>query len=461
MDYNIILNALRESIDYIKKLDDIRGGLDENTHEPENTFENVDFERDYREADRFLNERYFSLKIFESGFSEFMSSEIPAKYEKIYLLSQILIISRTCENLYPTLHNSDIISIGYFDEKIGFDEDWRVINDEYVWCYPDLESLKTLSSGERELNIYYNYSYYIISIAKIISEAVDNYLELNRSRYIYYYLSKRKTKFNLMSLKHFNPIEAMYISDIFNEYQDYIRNGNESYERSYSFGDFFLKYLNFKNVEDENVEDENLEDKNNFEENLATMPFKDSQSEEYYNKIVEIFELEKVFKDDEEKKNYFNLLEFKFKVYDKEGLGVYSLEQAYEICKDLCLILEKEKAIKVFETLYYSQNTLSNNKEDKYDYDALTPILNKYFDNGSREVYKSIIENHCLNSPTSKRLKTDKKVNATCLQKFFKVPFKVLNIVFEFDKPLKSGNSPKEGEHPAIYLELEKILPIG
>ena len=47
MDYNIILNALRESIDYIKKLDEIRGELDENTHEPENTFENVDFERDY------------------------------------------------------------------------------------------------------------------------------------------------------------------------------------------------------------------------------------------------------------------------------------------------------------------------------------------------------------------------------------------------------------------------------
>ena len=453
MDCNIVLNALRESIDYIKKLDEIRGELDENTHEPENTFENVDFERDYREADRFLNERYFSLKIFESGFSEFMSSEIPAKYEKIYLLSQILIISRTCENLYPTLHNSDIISIGYFDEKIGFDEDWRVINDEYVWCYPDLESLKTLSSGERELNIYYNYSYYIISIAKIISEAVDNYLELNRSRYIYYYLSKRKTKFNLMILKHFNPIEAMYISDIFNEYQDYIRNGNESNERSYSFGDFFLKYLNFENVEDENVEDEN-----NFEKNLATMPFKDSKCEEYYNKIVEIFELEKVFKDDEEKKNYFNLLEFKFKVYDKEALGVLSLEQAYEICKDLCLILEKENAIKVFETLYYSQNTLSN-KEDKYDYDVLTPILDKYFDNGSREVYKSIIENNCLNSVYSKRLKADKKVSACCLKSFFDVPTKVLNNVFEFDKPLVGGNFPREGEYPAIYIELEKIFP--
>jgi hypothetical protein len=247
----------------------------------------------------------------------------------------------------------------------------------------------------------------------------------------------------------------MYISDIFNEYHDYIRNGNVSYERSYSFGNFFLKYLNY----------EKLEDENNIKENLDAIPFKDSQSEEYYNKIVEIFELEKVFKDTEEKKNYFNLLEFKFKVYDKEGLGVYSLEKAYEICKDLSLILGNENALKEFESCYQlnpnSQNIVYLNKEDKYDYDVLTPILNKYFDNGSREVYKSIIENHCLNSPTSKRLKTDKKVNATCLQKFFKVPFKVLNIVFEFDKPLKSGNSPKEGEHPAIYLELEKILPIG
>lgn len=454
MDYNIILNALRESIDYIKKLDDIRGELNENL-EPINTFENVSFENDFRDAVMFLNFGYLPLKIFEIGFNEFMGSENTAKFEKKYLLSQILIISRSCDNLHPLLYNDEIISLNYFDEKTGFDEDWREIDGEFVWCIPDLEDYKNAFPDNRVLHIYYKYSYYIISIAKIISEVVNNYLELTNIRYIYYYLSERRTKFHFMSLKHFNPIEAMYISDVYNEYHDYIRNGNVSYERSYSFGNFFLKYLNY----------EKLEDENNINENLDAIPFKDSQFEEYYNKIVEIFELEKVFKDTEENKNYLNLLEFKFKVYNEEGVGIYNLEQAHEICKDLSLILGNENALKEFESFYSlntnSQNIVYLNKEDKYDYDVLTPILNKYFDNGSREVYKSIIENHCLNSPTSKRLKTDKKVNATCLQKFFKVPFKVLNIVFEFDKPLKSGNSPKEGEHPAIYLELEKILPIG
>lgn len=471
MDCNIILNALRESIDYIKKLDQIRGELVKLSDEsekynflPENTFKYLDFERDYRDADGFLNNKYLSLKIFESGFSEFMSSEITAKYEKTYLMSQILKISKTCNNLvwYGDLEY-DIFTYDCYDKNTDFEEDYRTLNGETYWFVPDLEGYKNAYPDHRELNIYYNYSYYLISIAKKISDAVNNYLKLNRSRYLYYNLSKKKTKFHKMSLKHFNPIEAMYISDIFNEYQDYIRNGNESNERSYSFGGFFLDYLNFIYAEDKNAEDENVEDKLNFEEILANKTFKDSQSEEYYNKILKIFELEKVFKDDDEKKNYYNLLEYKFKVYDEEDLGVYTLGQAYEICKDLCLILENKNAIKVFESFYpfntNSQNTLSSIKEDEYDYDELTPILDKYFDNGSRDVYKSIIENHCLISPSSKRLKAYKKVNATCLKSFFKVPTKVLNNVFEFENPLKSGNFPKKGEYPAIYNELEKKFP--
>lgn len=180
MDCNIVLNALRESIDYIKKLDEIRGELDENTLEPKNAFENVDFERDYQDADMFLNNKYLSLRIFEKGFDEFMSSEIPAKYEKIYLLSQILIISKTCDNLiWSGSKEYEIYTYDYFDEKSGFDEDWRDIDGERVWCMPDLDSFKTLFSGERELNIFFNYSYYIISIAKIISDAVNKHLFKN------------------------------------------------------------------------------------------------------------------------------------------------------------------------------------------------------------------------------------------------------------------------------------------
>lgn len=358
MDYNIILNALRESVDYIKKLDDIRGELNENL-EPINTFENVSFKNDFRDAVMFLNNKYLSLKIFESGFNEFMGSENTAKFEKKYLLAQILIISRSCDNLHPLLYNDEIISLNYFDEKTGFDEDWREIDGEFVWCIPDLEDYKNAFPDNRVLHIYYKYSYYIISIAKIISEVVNNYLELTNSRYIYYYLSERRTKFHFMSLKHFNPIEAMYISDVYNEYHDYIRNGNVSYERSYSFGNFFLKYLNY----------EKLEDENNINENLDAIPFKNPKFEEYYNKIVEIFELEKVFKDTEENKNYFNLLEFKFKLYDKDGVGIYSFEQAHEICKDLSLILGKANAIKVFESCYQlnpnSQNIFSDDNSKK------------------------------------------------------------------------------------------------
>ena len=187
MDCNIILNALRESVDYIKKLDEIRGEVDEN-YDPENTFDNVDFERDYRDANMFLDNGYYSLKIFESGFDEFMSSEIPAKYEKIYLLSQILIISKACDNLawFGGLEYEIIIYESY-DEKTGFDDEWRIIDNEYKWCKPDLESYKTLYKEERNSDIFYNYSYYIISIAERISDVVKKHLfkrkELKRGNY--------------------------------------------------------------------------------------------------------------------------------------------------------------------------------------------------------------------------------------------------------------------------------------
>lgn len=188
MDCNIILNALKESVDYIKKLDEIRGELVEDTLEPINTFENVNFERDYKDANMFLDNGYHSLRIFESGFDEFMSSEIPAKYEKTYLLSQILIISRTCDNLvWFGGKQYEIVIYESYDEKTSFDDDWRIIDNEYVWCKPDLESYKTLFKGDRNLDIFYNYSYYIISIAERISDVVKKHLlkgkELKRGNY--------------------------------------------------------------------------------------------------------------------------------------------------------------------------------------------------------------------------------------------------------------------------------------
>lgn len=480
MDYNIILNALRESVDYIKKLDDIRGELNENL-EPINTFEDVDFERDFRDADMFLNFGYLSLKIFESGFNEFMGSENTAKFEKKYLLSQILIISRSCDNLHPSLYNDEIISLNYFDEKTGFDEDWREIDGEFVWCIPDLEDYKNAFPDNRVLHIYYKYSYYIISIAKIISEVVNNYLELTNSRYIYYYLSERRTKFHFMSLKHFNPIEAMYISDVYNEYHDYIRNGNVSYERSYSFGNFFLKYLNY----------EKLEDENNINENLDAIPFKNPKSEEYYNKIVEIFELEKVFKDTEENKNYFNLLEFKFKVYNEEGVGIYNLEQAYEICKDLSLILGKANAIKVFESCYQlnpnSQNIVSDdnsnfdieseeniNDPHKDKYNDIFKLLNDSITYASHEKIGKIIQ-----YKIKKTYDINTSINPTYSKSYFCLSSKVIinaakiGMCFELNnneirhfirllgenntKKQITGRIPKEDKLNARY-DLDSIL---
>lgn len=175
MDYNIILNALRESIDYIKKLDDIRGKLDENL-EPINTFENVSFKNDFQDADMFLNNIYLPLKIFEIGFNEFMGSENTSETEKKCLLAKILEITKTCNCIDWRFCTYDIFTYNYFDEETGFDVDWRKIDGESDWCYPDLEAYKNAFPDERELNIYYKYSYYIISIAKIISEAVNNYL---------------------------------------------------------------------------------------------------------------------------------------------------------------------------------------------------------------------------------------------------------------------------------------------
>lgn len=217
-------------------------------------------------------------------------------------------------------------------------------------------------------------------------EREDVLLMLSTNRYMYFSLTKKKTKYHKLNLKHFTPNEAEYISDVFNEYQDIIRS-ERHYERSYYFGNSFLECFKKENTYLEK----------NFEERLEKKTFKNPKSEEYYNKIVEIFELEKVFKDDKEKKNYFNLLEFKFKVYNEESLGIYSIEQAQEICKDISIILEKENAIKVFESCYnikpLSQNSLSNNTEDKYDYEEMVKNFEKYILGGTAEIYKYIIEN--------------------------------------------------------------------
>lgn len=174
-----------------------------------------------------------------------------------------------------------------------------------------------------------------------IEQREDILLKLTTNIYKYYSITKRETDFHRMTLKHFNPSEAIYISDVYNEYRIYSRR-EKHYEGSYYYGDYFLEYF----------KEENAYLEKNFEERLEKKTFKNPKFEEYYNQIVEIFELEKVFKDTEEKKNYFNLLEFKFKVYNEEGVGIYNLEQAYEICKDLSLILGKANAIKVFESCY-------------------------------------------------------------------------------------------------------------
>ena len=206
---------------------------------------------------------------------------------------------------------------------------------EFLGYNDDLDEYKeSVENGINELKVNNNYDC-------SIKEREDALLNLTTSLYMYYSLSKKETKFHEMNLIHFNPIEAQYISDIYNEYKHYIRR-EKKYEKSYSLGNSFLEYF----------EKENSYLEKNFEEKLANKTFKVPKCEEYYNKIVEIFELEKVFKDDEERKNYFNLLEFKFKVYNEKGLGVYSLEQAYEVCIDLCLILEIEDAINVFEACY-------------------------------------------------------------------------------------------------------------
>ncbi len=180
-----------------------------------------------------------------------------------------------------------------------------------------------------------------------IEQREDILLKLTTNIYKYYSITKRETDFHRMTLKHFNPSEAKYISDVYNEYRIYSRR-EKHYEGSYYYGDYFLEYF----------KEENAYLEKNFEERLEKKTFKNPKFEEYYNKIVEIFELEKVFKDTEENKNYLNLLEFKFKVYNEEGVGIYNLEQAYEICKDLSLILGKANAIKVFESCY-SLNTNS------------------------------------------------------------------------------------------------------
>lgn len=178
MDSDIIISKLRETIYYMKRLDIKRGEIkyDRTTKECSNEKQFTDAV-DFDEINDFLKCKYNSLNIFTLGFKEFMKSKYVGEYEKIILLYEVHKIARECDNI-SCFHgnNLDLYELDYWDEKSFYYTDLIIDEEGEYWYEPDLESYKAHCDKDNNVVIFYKYSYYIISIAKLIVETINTRL---------------------------------------------------------------------------------------------------------------------------------------------------------------------------------------------------------------------------------------------------------------------------------------------
>lgn len=177
---DIIISRLNEIIECMKSFDAKRG-----------TFKYSDIEQDFRAtkiffgnehkfdfgyAERMINDKYGSYKIFDAGYKEMMSGSVD-KLEQIDCVSKIIAAVSKCDNFCLLRRDDDtFFALDYFDEKSFYDEEYLTKKDGTTFYYvPDLNDWKTAKFAKDEDDtIFYTYSYYIILLAKLVSETVNS-----------------------------------------------------------------------------------------------------------------------------------------------------------------------------------------------------------------------------------------------------------------------------------------------
>lgn len=182
MNQEIILNRLSDIIAFIKKLDDKRGNYPKQSEAEQFVyflnFNAADAERDFNNAKFLIEYKFGSLRLFIDGFSEYMNSNL-SQYEKNDLASRVIQCLEECDN-FLCCHWSKTTEylpmVEYFDEKSGYDEDFREEDGEVYWCLPNLEDYLQINDEDEIINTFYKYSYYIILIAQKVAEAVNKHI---------------------------------------------------------------------------------------------------------------------------------------------------------------------------------------------------------------------------------------------------------------------------------------------
>lgn len=123
-----------------------------------------------------INDKYGSYKIFDAGYKKFMNSGTDNDLEQIDCVSKIIAAVSNCDNFCLLRRDDDTFyALDFFDEKSFYDEDYLTKDDGSTFYYvPDLNDWKTAKFAKNEDDtIFYTYSYYIILLAKLVSETVN------------------------------------------------------------------------------------------------------------------------------------------------------------------------------------------------------------------------------------------------------------------------------------------------
>lgn len=179
MTTDIIISRLNEIIECMKSFDAKRGTFEYSEKRGDfmatKLFFGDEHKFDFGFAERMINDKYGSYKIFDAGYKEMMSGSVD-KLEQIDCVSKIITAVSKCDNFCLLRRDDDtFFALDYFDEKSFYDEEYLTKKDGTTFYYvPDLNDWKTAKLAKDEDDtIFYTYSYYIILLAKLVSETIN------------------------------------------------------------------------------------------------------------------------------------------------------------------------------------------------------------------------------------------------------------------------------------------------
>jgi len=225
MDSDIIIKNLKEAASYIEELDELRGCLEYKNEKWRTTI--PFFLKDpinFLNIDHRINDNLSCVRIFEEGFEEYMKTPSILNHNKKNLLKEVAEIARDNNNFFVAHYSKkEYYKLEYYDEKSGYDDEFRENEDgEEVWCTPDLDSFLDFKDEDEDINVFYKISYYIISIAKRISEAVNNNSEFALIDYNKIFQDNLDTRINKDAINNNN------YSGLINDLKGYVEDVFES-----------------------------------------------------------------------------------------------------------------------------------------------------------------------------------------------------------------------------------------